>query len=269
MSVDALSWAFRLKLTPVQKLTLLSLADRADGSGRSWASCKDTMARTGLSERGVQTAIKEMAAMGYVEIQQRFAPNGRQRSNMYRVRFVEKWQDAVPPVYLTPEADEIENGEGARIGEDAPNAGVEAPDGGTACGGVPAQPASPFLNRQEGTVTKQESSLRSESRLEAQKPAAQPKERKEDPAFKAFYAAYPRKEAPAAAFKAWQSAVKVAPASVIMAGLAKYSFNLDQFPKFVPYPQKWLNEQRWVVAESVPPKPQPSRGWNNTTSGGF
>ena len=279
MSVDALSWAFRLKLTPVQKLTLLSLADRADGSGRSWASCKDTMARTGLSERGVQTAIREMAAMGYVDIQKRFAPNGRQKSNMYRIRFVEKWQDAAPPAHPLPEADDIGNDEGAPIEEGAPDAGVEVPDGGTACERVTAQPASPFLNRQERTV--KESSLRSDSSAQKVSPkkdapkapvpatALKPQGWKADPAFAAFYAAYPRHDAPADAWKAWQRAVKEASAAEIMAGLRRYPF--DDRPQFIPLPATWLNQQRWMAEPTVVPlKPRAAqRGWGNTTSGGF
>ena len=277
MSVDALSWAFRLRLTPVQKLTLLSLADRADGSGRSWSSCRDTMARTGLSERCVQTAIKEMAALGYVEIQQRFAPDGRQRSNMYRVQYVEKWNDAAPPQHADEADDQAEStppdgqnmdegGMHHMRGGDAPPARMVVV-GGTECGGVGAQPASPYLNRQERTVTKQESSLRSESSVSEKRAASKVKGWKDDPAFTAFYAVYPRHDAPADAWKSWQRATKEATAAEIMGGLRRYRF--DERPQFIPMPSTWLNQQRWMAEPTVVPPPPPSRGWGNTTSGGF
>ena len=83
MSVDALSWAFRLKLKPTEKLVLLSYADRADQFGRCFSGNDDTERRTGLTRPTITKATAVLNAAGLLQIFPRYAKNGRQTSNLY------------------------------------------------------------------------------------------------------------------------------------------------------------------------------------------
>jgi hypothetical protein len=64
-----------------------------------------------------------------------------------------------------------------------------------------------------------------------------------DSSFSEFWGSYPRKVGKGAAEKAWRSAVKVAPADVILAGARNYVWPKD--PQFIPHPATWLNQHRW------------------------
>lgn len=68
------------------------------------------------------------------------------------------------------------------------------------------------------------------------------------PTFEDFYAAYPRKEAPKAAAKAWKTAVKTTRPEAILAGLeaAKATWQREgKARRFIPHPATWLNQGRW------------------------
>jgi uncharacterized protein YdaU (DUF1376 family) len=65
----------------------------------------------------------------------------------------------------------------------------------------------------------------------------------DDPAFAAFWAAYPRREDKGHARKAWKSAIRKATAEQIMAGLARCAFSPER--RFQPLPATWLNGERW------------------------
>jgi hypothetical protein len=67
-----------------------------------------------------------------------------------------------------------------------------------------------------------------------------------DPDFEKFYRLYPRKVAPAAARRAWNVAVKKAPAGVILAAIEKQAPELKRRPHDkIPYPATWLNGEHW------------------------
>ena len=51
---------------PTAKLVLLALAIRANTEGRAWPSVKRICMDTGLSERGVQYALKSLVEDGYI-----------------------------------------------------------------------------------------------------------------------------------------------------------------------------------------------------------
>jgi hypothetical protein len=66
------------------------------------------------------------------------------------------------------------------------------------------------------------------------------------PGFQEFYARYPRKKAPAAATRAWRSAVQKAPEGEILAALLRQLPELTRRPADrVPYPATWLNGEHW------------------------
>jgi hypothetical protein len=71
------AWA-RTDLTTHQKIVLLALADRADEKGMCWPSIGWLVARTSMSERGVQKTIRTLEELGLLERQ-----NWSGRSNRF------------------------------------------------------------------------------------------------------------------------------------------------------------------------------------------
>jgi hypothetical protein len=98
MSVKALSWVWEHSPHDGGNLlVLLALADFADADGLCWPSHAKLAAKSRLSERQVERALKELVASGDLD-----APSGpRSQSNPYRVR-----QNVVPtPTSGTPDSD--------------------------------------------------------------------------------------------------------------------------------------------------------------------
>lgn len=74
--------------------------------------------------------------------------------------------------------------------------------------------------------------------------------------FDAFYAIYPRRVGPEAARRAWDKAIKLAPATEIIAGAVRYRDDPRRQAKdveFTAHPATWLNQGRW--ADEVQPPP--------------
>lgn len=64
--------------------------------------------------------------------------------------------------------------------------------------------------------------------------------------FDAFWSAYPRRVAKAAAEKAWKAALNHAAPSLIVAGAARYASEVaDRTPDKIAHPATWLNGRRW------------------------
>ena len=81
----------------------------------------------------------------------------------------------------------------------------------------------------------------------------------DDPAFTAFWSAYPRKVAKPAALKAWRSAKSRPPLADLLAALDRHKGSEQwQAARFVPHPATWINGQRWddqlpTASEHKPP----------------
>ncbi len=71
--------------------------------------------------------------------------------------------------------------------------------------------------------------------------------KKPDELFEKFWSIYPKKVAKQAAFKAFRKIPKIeATLSEILAGVEKWERSEQwQNPQFIPYPAKFLSEQRW------------------------
>lgn len=76
-----------------------------------------------------------------------------------------------------------------------------------------------------------------------------------DPAFSAFWAGYPRKDAKGDARKAWPRALVKATSAQILAGLSQYRFREEM--RFVPLPATWLNGERWLHSGELPSSSKP------------
>ena len=101
-----------------------------------------------------------------------------------------------------------------------------------------------------------EAEAEAEAEADSPKPPPRPSagsavERDADPAFQAFWAAYPRRDDKGHAWTAWRKALKKADSATIMVGLAAATF--DSRRRFIPLPATWLNGERWAdEAPSLP-----------------
>lgn len=69
-------------LGPTERLIMLALADHADDDGRCYPSILRLCARTGLSERAVQTNVKTLTEKGYLKV---LVGGGKGNANLYFV----------------------------------------------------------------------------------------------------------------------------------------------------------------------------------------
>lgn len=99
MSVRVMSWVWdhsRSKST--QRLVLLAIADcAADDGANAYPSMAELMRKTGLSERGVQSAVNGLVELGELKVARNAGPRG---CNRYRVRMTPA-RDA-PPQNVPP-----------------------------------------------------------------------------------------------------------------------------------------------------------------------
>lgn len=72
--------------------------------------------------------------------------------------------------------------------------------------------------------------------------------------FAEFWAAYPRREAKAAALKAWARAIKSTDPETIIAGARRYAADPNREKRFTAHAATWLNAGRWDD------EPLPGRG---------
>lgn len=75
------------------------------------------------------------------------------------------------------------------------------------------------------------------------RPRPRVKRAESDPAFEAFWLAYPRKTGKIEARRAWDRAMGVTTPEVIEAALRAAKWAHD--PRFIPHPSTWLNQGRW------------------------
>ncbi len=96
-----MNWAWGLSLPPTQKLLLLALADNADDAGACWPSLKSLAAKCEVTPRTIQRTIKEFEDGGLIAVTSRYASNGRQTSNAYRLMLSEYPDKMSPPADAT------------------------------------------------------------------------------------------------------------------------------------------------------------------------
>lgn len=83
MSIRIMSAIFdSLSLGPTERLIMLALADHADDDGRCYPSMARLSQRTGLSERAIQTNVKNLTDAGYLKV---ITGGGKSHSNLYFV----------------------------------------------------------------------------------------------------------------------------------------------------------------------------------------
>lgn len=71
MSVSLMARVWHTDLEPMRRFVLLCLADAANDEGMCWPSVSAIVGKTGLSERFVRGAIRDLEARGYLKIERR------------------------------------------------------------------------------------------------------------------------------------------------------------------------------------------------------
>lgn len=136
MSMAALRWVRPLKMTPTQKLVLWALADQANEDGEAWPSIAGLEQATCLSDRAIQKALRELAAMGALTIER---GGGRHRTALYRLSL----EDVETPNVVRGIATE----ETPNVSANTPNVSAETPNV------VPKTPNHVHPNPQEPSLT--------------------------------------------------------------------------------------------------------------------
>jgi hypothetical protein len=70
--------------------------------------------------------------------------------------------------------------------------------------------------------------------------------------FAEWWEVYPNKKAKGAAKVAYRKALKKVPHDLLMARVERYRDDPNRVDLYTPYPQKWLNEERWDDAPETP-----------------
>lgn len=234
MSNLALNWAFDAPLRGSLKSVLVALANHADEGGKCFPSITRLALSSGLSRRAVITAIVQLEALGYIETEKK-----HRTATQYQMTMMTQQSGEVSsPKNPANLVKSVHSKEGAECG-DLVN-----------------------LLHPTGELSSPQPLLTQERKKEEKIPPIIPhkgKTRKpldgEPPGFHEFYSAYPRKDEPRAAAKAFAAAIKRgATVEEIMAGLATYQFSDD--PHWHPMPTTWLNGNRWLHKPSPAPKPK-------------
>ncbi len=224
MSVGVMAWVWKHSQSkPVQRLVLLAIADCANDRGTDAFPAASTLAKkTGLSERGVRKAINDLQSIGELEVDYKAGPKG---CNRYRVLMPDLAPHAGSTRHHVPGTRHETTGDPAPR---APEPSLNHP---------PTEPSlEPSLS---GALFEPQTKP---PRKTATKPGA-------DPAFDAFWAAYPRKISKGHARKAWTTATATGtdPAEIITATeahAARCARNRTE-ERFIPHPATWLNGERW------------------------
>jgi hypothetical protein len=234
MSNTSLSWAWPIAITGPKKAVLVALAEHADDHGICWPSLSRLALYSGVCDRAVRNAIRELEASGLIRTERSL---GRTASR-YQLVYAEygaginghnaEYSSGITPqstrnvVPINP-APHAANPESHSV-----NPAPHAPE-----------PLEPSLTLKEPSAVREP----------PRKTRAASAPSKDDPEFVRFWEQYPRKEDKGHARKAWAAAIKKTTPEAILRALERQEFSPD--PKFRPYPATWLNGERWSNEPNV------------------
>jgi hypothetical protein len=209
VSFPAILWAWSAPTESTRKLVLLALADHANRDGVAWPSLRRIAARTGLSERTVQYALRDLQEEGHIRRVRK--PGARTRAYCLALSSSDS-ADSKPQRMQAPGA-------------------VVAGDSCIPCVSTPASDApKPTISNNKI----EETTIRT---YDVNAPDWN--------AFNVFFEEYPRKEAREAAKRAFPAAAEAAGgADALLKALKNYEFSCD--PRYVPYAVTWLRDRRWL-----------------------
>jgi hypothetical protein len=199
-----------LSLGPYATAVYGVLRDFADmRSHECWPSHKSIAVKAGLSERKVQSVLRELRAHGWITWTQRKGGNGNLTSNVYRLY-------------------------GSQARHDVHQVVHEVHQGGSAQGAPGGARDAEELIPNELEPKNQDLMVIADATTD-------------DPYFAEFWSAYPRKVGKAAAKKAWRQATKRESSSAIVAACRAMASdpNLPTDRSLIPHPTTWLNRDGW------------------------
>jgi len=85
VSIAAMNWAWRQRLSPTPKLVLMALADAADDHGVCWPSVATLSGKCTVSPRTVQRVLRMLVEQQLLVAEARHRQNGACSSNRYRL----------------------------------------------------------------------------------------------------------------------------------------------------------------------------------------
>jgi hypothetical protein len=239
-----------LSMPPTAKSVLVSLADNANDHGHCWPSIDTICTRTCFGRDAVIDAISWLESAGAVKANRE---NGRKTTYMitpasFNEGYSRPSRRTVARVRNGLATDQMQSGK--PTGRANPPVGQNLEPVGQNDGHQSGKTIKPVgqndTNRQEPSINRQRTINARASIEDADLMQA----------FQAFYAAYPRKVARAAALKAW---LKLKPdvtlQTRILGAVAFQRKSKDWLDdkKFVPHPATYLNHARWE--DEVPGMP--------------
>ena len=198
-------------------LVHLALADWCDDEGVCYPSQEKIAAKSRVSARWVRELMKRMVDDGYLEV---LSESKRGVSRRYRLTFPgsEFHGSKFPGTERSNDRNSLHNDRNS-------------------------------VTPMTGTPASREPSLEP-----SEEPSVRTVNKPDD--FDAFWSAYPRREAKAAARKAWVKAVTVADPQAIIAGAQRYRDDPNRESEFTAHPATWLNAGRWED-DPLPPRSRP------------
>ncbi|WP_415840878.1 helix-turn-helix domain-containing protein [Nocardiopsis rhodophaea] len=245
MSIQVMSWVWdHSRTTNGARLVLLAIADCASGDGtNAWPSTEELCRKTNLSERAVQAGIKKCVELGELKVE---LHAGRRGTNLFTV-IMRTPAESAPPQDVHPAKSAPPQN---LPGSEEPQVNLPTPAGSA----PPAESAPPQNQRRTpaesapGTVN--EPSLDIDIDAFLRHPPGEdppPPGSDNDPWFRAFWDAYPKKKSKGEARKAWAQVLALgADARLIITAARRYAADrTGEDPRFTAYPATWLRAERY------------------------
>lgn len=243
MSIKVTTWVWEeAAASGADLLILLAIADTANDEGVAWPSKASLLRKTRVGANTLDRRLKALRDAGLLLREERAGT-----SNLYRL--------PVPWVHVMAVPTSPNRAPSPKVGSprlgDPHGGGVGTPTVGgrgtpTVGEGVPPTVGDRTVSEPSGNGQGTTKGPTDDVPAVLELPIATPAPgRHPAEGFDDFWAVYPRREAKAAARRAWNNAAKHATPAQIVAGAARYRDDPNRDPAYTAHPATWLNAGRW------------------------